>query len=257
MGEFERHGLQQSRLIFTDRCPKSEYMRRQGVGDIFLDTPIYNAYTTGADCLWSGCPIVTLPLERMASRAAASLVCAMGFGDQLVCNTPQEYEELAVELGTNHGRRLALRKRIEDARLTCPLYDTALWTRGFEQMLMHMWSHHAAGEDPKTFKVKDCPGLPWLEAEVSKLSLETSQPQLTQISACSPSSVQALHASRSMVSSATRPLWGPSRSVLSQAAAQPLALHQHMLQQGKPPPLVTQPMLGHYMQPVRVPMVRT
>jgi predicted O-linked N-acetylglucosamine transferase (SPINDLY family) len=33
----------------------------KGLGDLFLDTPLFNAHTTGGDVLWSGVPILTLP----------------------------------------------------------------------------------------------------------------------------------------------------------------------------------------------------
>lgn len=31
---------------------------RSGVADLFLDTPLCNAHTTGCDVLWGGCPMV-------------------------------------------------------------------------------------------------------------------------------------------------------------------------------------------------------
>jgi len=37
--------------------------------------------------LWGGCPMVTLPLERMASRVAASLCYATGLGPEMVVNS--------------------------------------------------------------------------------------------------------------------------------------------------------------------------
>ena len=37
--------------------------------------------------LWGGCPMVTLPLERMASRVAASLCYATGLGSEMVVNS--------------------------------------------------------------------------------------------------------------------------------------------------------------------------
>lgn len=37
----------------------------------------------------------------------------------------QEYEEVAVSLGTDHTKRLDLRRRLKERRLTCPLFDTA------------------------------------------------------------------------------------------------------------------------------------
>ncbi len=43
----------------------------------------------GCDVLWGGCPMVTLPLERMASRVAASLCYATGLGHEMVVNSQQ------------------------------------------------------------------------------------------------------------------------------------------------------------------------
>ena len=65
------------------------HIRRSGIADVFLDTPLCNAHTTGCDVLWGGCPMVTLPLERMASRVAASLCHATGLGDQMVVSSQQ------------------------------------------------------------------------------------------------------------------------------------------------------------------------
>ena len=45
----------------------------------------------------------------------------------------QEYEELAVALGTDHQRRLALREQLKAVRLTCPLFDTRRWVAGAEK----------------------------------------------------------------------------------------------------------------------------
>lgn len=71
---------------------------RSGAADLFLDTPLCNAHTTGCDVLWGGCPLVTLPLERFASRVAASLAHATGLGAEMVVGSQQEYED-RVRLG--------------------------------------------------------------------------------------------------------------------------------------------------------------
>jgi predicted O-linked N-acetylglucosamine transferase (SPINDLY family) len=56
---------------------------------VFLDTPLCNAHTTGCDVLWGGCPMVTLPLQRMASRVAASLCAATGLGHEMIVHSQQ------------------------------------------------------------------------------------------------------------------------------------------------------------------------
>ena len=49
----------------------------------------YAALLAGCDVLWGGCPMITLPLERMASRVAASLCYATGLGNEMVVNSQQ------------------------------------------------------------------------------------------------------------------------------------------------------------------------
>jgi predicted O-linked N-acetylglucosamine transferase (SPINDLY family) len=77
-------GVDPVRIIFTDVAHKDLHIRRSGLADVFLDTPLCNAHTTGCDVLWGGCPMVTLPMERMASRVAASLAYATGLGREMV-----------------------------------------------------------------------------------------------------------------------------------------------------------------------------
>lgn len=46
--------------------------------------PLCNAHTTGTDVLWAGLPMVTLPLEKMATRVAGSLCLATGLGAEMI-----------------------------------------------------------------------------------------------------------------------------------------------------------------------------
>merc|ERR1712008_334698 len=110
--------------------------------------------TTGCDALWAGVPVVTLPLERMASRVCASLCTAVGLEREMVVQSFEEYEERAVLLGVDHVRRKALRQQLRDARLNCPLFDTHMWTRDFERLLQTIWGRHAEGAAPQTFAVE-------------------------------------------------------------------------------------------------------
>lgn len=150
--EAAARGVDPDRVIFTDVAAKPMHIRRSGVADLFLDTPLCNAHTTGCDVLWGGCPMVTLPLERFASRVAASLCAATGLGEEMVVRSQQEYEDRAVELGLDHARRASLRARLQSARLTCPLFDTAGWVRDFERTLLRMWEIHCEGGGPRDFE---------------------------------------------------------------------------------------------------------
>lgn len=147
------HGVHGDRIIFTDVAPKPLHIARSGLADIFLDTPMCNAHTTGCDVLWGGCPIVTLPLERMASRVAASLCTATGLGSEMIVRNLKEYEERAVKLGLDSVERQSLRERLQGARMTCPLFDTERYVTHLESAFRTMWEIHATEKSPRDFDV--------------------------------------------------------------------------------------------------------
>jgi hypothetical protein len=89
--------------------------------------PLCNAHTTGTDVLWAGLPMVTLPLEKMATRVAMSLCHAPSCGEEMVVSSMQEYEERAVMLATHPTMLRALTAKLRSARLSCPLFDTTRW----------------------------------------------------------------------------------------------------------------------------------
>ena len=61
-------------------CMSVKYNRMQNIYQI---EPVVGC-CAGCDVLWGACPMVTLPLERMASRVAASLCYATGLGPEMV-----------------------------------------------------------------------------------------------------------------------------------------------------------------------------
>ncbi|PHU17116.1 hypothetical protein BC332_12811 [Capsicum chinense] len=77
-------GLQPDQIILTDTESKQEHIRYSSLADLFPDTPLYYAHTTGTDVLWAGLPMITLPLEKMATRVAGSLCLATGLGVEMI-----------------------------------------------------------------------------------------------------------------------------------------------------------------------------
>merc|ERR1712182_59475 len=143
-------GLPEERIIFTNVVQKDLHIKRSGLADVFLDTPLCNAHTTGCDVLWSGCPMITLPLRRMASRVAASLVHSAGC-PELIVQDHAEYEELAVRLGLDHKYRHKLREKLKKARMSYPLFNTKMWVKNFEKVFTKMWQLHGQRKKPETF----------------------------------------------------------------------------------------------------------
>lgn len=145
--------IDQSRILFTDVADKPIHIARSGLADVFLDTPLCNAHTTGCDVLWAGCPMVTLPLERMASRVGASLCQATGLGDHMIAKDLDMYESMAIRYGLDRTYREEVHSKLRKARLTCPLFDTTTYVRDLERAYLEMWKIHEQGQQPHDFEV--------------------------------------------------------------------------------------------------------
>lgn len=148
-------GVQPDQIIFTDVAVKNEHIRRSALADLFLDTPLCNGHTTGTDILWAGLPMITMPLEKMATRVAGSLCLATGLGEEMIVNSIEEYEERAVSLALNPCQLQSLRDQLKAVRLTCPLFDTARWVKNLERAYFKMWNLYCTSRHPEPFKVTE------------------------------------------------------------------------------------------------------
>ncbi|KAL9233417.1 hypothetical protein vseg_008423 [Gypsophila vaccaria] len=148
-------GVRPDQIIFTDVAVKHEHIKRSALADLFLDTPLCNGHTTGTDILWAGLPMITLPLEKMATRVAGSLCLATGLGEEMIVNSIKEYEERAVSLALNPPKLRALRDKLKAVRLTCPLFDTPRWVKNLERAYFKMWNLYCSGKHPQPFKVTE------------------------------------------------------------------------------------------------------
>jgi predicted O-linked N-acetylglucosamine transferase (SPINDLY family) len=159
--EAAQRGIEPRRIFFTDVTSKDEHIRRGALLDIFLDTPLCNGHTTGTDILWAGTPMITCPQKSMASRVAAGLLHAMGV-PELITDSLEAYESLAVELGLNASKRNALRAKMCSLRTNCALFDTARWTRNFERGCQMMYDQYqlSGANNLSDIDVPDVPETP-------------------------------------------------------------------------------------------------
>ena len=131
-------GIDPQRLVFAPRMPLvAEHLARHRAADLFLDTLPYNAHTTASDALWAGLPVLTCMGESFASRVAASLLSALDL-PELITQTQEEYEALAIELASKPEQLSAIKQKLDRNRLTKPLFDTPLFTRHIEDAYTQM-----------------------------------------------------------------------------------------------------------------------
>ncbi|XP_071650081.1 UDP-N-acetylglucosamine--peptide N-acetylglucosaminyltransferase 110 kDa subunit isoform X2 [Temnothorax longispinosus] len=140
-------GLTPGRILFSNVAAKEEHVRRGQLADVCLDTPLCNGHTTSMDVLWTGTPVVTLPGETLASRVAASQLNTLGC-PELVARTRQEYQDIAVRLGTDREYLKATRVKVWKARSESPLFNCKLYAMGMEMLYTKMWERYAHGENP-------------------------------------------------------------------------------------------------------------
>jgi predicted O-linked N-acetylglucosamine transferase (SPINDLY family) len=136
--EAEIRGIAAVRLVFGKPLPLADHLARLQLADLFLDTLPCNAHTTASDALWAGVPVLTRLGETFAGRVAASLLHAIGL-PELVASSSDEYQQLAIKFAMDPELLSEKKRRLVEARLTTPLFDTLQWTRDFEERMVTLY----------------------------------------------------------------------------------------------------------------------
>jgi len=151
--EASNRGVDPERLVFADRVPYADHLARLRCADLFLDTLPFNAGTTASDALWAGVPLVTCTGDAFAARMAGSLLTSVGLRE-LITDTPDAYEALALDLAVSPSRLADLRSRLASNRLTSPLFDSERFCRHLESAYVSMWERSERGKAPESFVVR-------------------------------------------------------------------------------------------------------
>lgn len=99
------------RIIMRPEQSYSDYLHLTALADVVLDTPHFNGGLTTIDGLALGAPIVTLPTTFMRGRMTLGCYQAMAMLD-LVAESPVDYVNLAIRLGTDPAYRAEIRAKI-------------------------------------------------------------------------------------------------------------------------------------------------
>jgi predicted SAM-dependent methyltransferase len=127
-----------SRLVFTELRPWIDHIGAKRAADLILDTSLKNGHTTILDALCAGVPVISLEGEHMSNRAGSSALYTLDL-DVLTVNSLKEYVEVAVHVATHRHVYQRLRHLVEQRRLTSALFDTAKYTRNFDDAVRSAW----------------------------------------------------------------------------------------------------------------------
>lgn len=127
----ERLGVDPARLYFAERVSPAAYLARFQAADLFLDTLPFNAGTTASDALWAGLPLLTCVGHTFSARMAGSLLMAVDLPDLITYNF-QDYEDKAVSLAEQPEQIAAMKRQLQENRLSCALFDSPQFVRDLE-----------------------------------------------------------------------------------------------------------------------------
>ena len=149
----ERRGIASERLVFARRIGLPEHLARHRLADLFIDTHPYGAHTTASHALWAGLPVLTQRGEPFVSRVSASILHAARL-PELVVESLDAYEALALDLARHPDRLDALRRKRAANRPTAPLFDSERYRRHVEQAYLQMIERQRNGQPPSSFDVR-------------------------------------------------------------------------------------------------------
>jgi predicted O-linked N-acetylglucosamine transferase (SPINDLY family) len=147
-------GVDRNRIIFAKHLPVEEHLNRIGKAGLFLDTLPYNAHTTASDALRMGVPVLTLIGKSFASRVAASLLNAVNM-PELITNTQQQYESMAIELASNSEKLDKIKRKLNENLPSSALFDCRTFTKNLELAYGEMYQKSQSGLKPNNIVVRD------------------------------------------------------------------------------------------------------
>jgi predicted O-linked N-acetylglucosamine transferase (SPINDLY family) len=139
--EIVLRGVDPQRMIFGESLPRPAYLARYRAADLFLDTHPYNAGATASDALRMGLPVLTWKGNSYPSRMAASILNSVNL-PELIADTQEEYESLAIELATNNKKYIELKSKLDKNLNTEKLLNTLEFSRHIESAYKAMYEKY-------------------------------------------------------------------------------------------------------------------
>jgi predicted O-linked N-acetylglucosamine transferase (SPINDLY family) len=140
-------GVDSHRIVFAPYMSIEKHLNRIQYADLFLDTLPYNAHTTSSDALRMGLPVLTLQGKAFASRVAASLLMAVDL-PELIVDSQQDYESLAIELSTNPEKYKIIKEKLSNNLSNAPLFNTPMYVENLESAYKTIFERYHLGLSP-------------------------------------------------------------------------------------------------------------
>ncbi len=136
-GEFEKYRVDPARIELLGRAEHTDFLGTYDRIDVSLDSFPWNGGTTTVEALWQGVPVICFHGDKWASRAAATLVTAVGH-PEWAGSDPAAYVRIAADLAGDPDRLQRTRRDLRQEVSASPLCDSAAFTRKLEEAFMGM-----------------------------------------------------------------------------------------------------------------------
>jgi protein O-GlcNAc transferase len=146
--ELKKNGIFEEKVLFLKRLEHSAYLGIHCLADLYLDTFPYNAHSTASESLWSGLPLLTLMGQSFHSRVAASILNSAGL-PELITDSLESYEKLAVELALNPEKLTNIKKKLKNNIKTSELFNTSLYTKNLEKAYKQIYDRYLSNKKPE------------------------------------------------------------------------------------------------------------
>jgi protein O-GlcNAc transferase len=149
---FAGHGIGADRLELRGSSEHVDMLAEYGDIDIALDTFPYSGGITSAEALWMGVPVVTLPLDRIASRQTFAFLTELDL-TELAAVSQDDYVRIAAGVASDPARRAELRRSLRPRMASSPLTDGVRFAPGLEDAYRQMWRRWCEGKAPQAITV--------------------------------------------------------------------------------------------------------
>ena len=135
-----------------EKNPFDHQRRSYSLCNAMLDSHPYNGHTTAQDALYAGVPIVTRSDgDDMSSRVSTSANIVLGLEEMNAYRGIEEYETIAIRLGTDKDWFASIRTRLIETCLQKnpmhPYWDVPRYVNNFQNGLKTIWDNFLRGNE--------------------------------------------------------------------------------------------------------------
>jgi predicted O-linked N-acetylglucosamine transferase (SPINDLY family) len=121
--------------------------------DIALDPFPFGGGLTSSEALWMGVPVVTLPMDRVASRQTLAFLHGLDL-DDLAASSPDDYVRIAAALAADAARRAELRQTLRPRMAAAPMNDPKAFAKGLDAAYRRTWRRWCEGAAPEAITIE-------------------------------------------------------------------------------------------------------